>query len=214
MKSFLGFWKKYSYVMLISFIMLGLLDLRIGIIAIICMVAPVILSIFKGRFWCGNLCPRGNFYDNIVSKFSGTKKIPRLLKSKYFRIFIIVTMFTMFGFGIKNNWGNPYGIGMVFYRMIVVTTLVGVVLSFIFNHRTWCSFCPMGSTASVISHFRGDKKKTLNVDSNCVSCRICEKKCAIGIVPYEYKGNALTHPDCIQCGECVTVCPKKSIGYN
>ncbi len=25
--------------------------------------------------------------------------------------------------------------------------------------------------------------------------------CSLGIVPYEYKGNILSHPDCIQCDE-------------
>lgn len=56
-------WKKYSFTLLIAFIVLGMFDLRFAIVAGICMVAPIVVSIFKGRFWCGNLCPRGNFYD-------------------------------------------------------------------------------------------------------------------------------------------------------
>lgn len=158
MKGFLKLWKKYSFVLLIAFVLLGLLDLRFAVAAVICMVAPVIVSIFKGRFWCGNLCPRGNFYDNVVSKFSNKKKAPKFLKSYYFRSLVIIFMMTMFTLGIKKNWGNLYGIGMVFYRIIVVTTI-------------------------------------------------------IGIVPYEYKGDLLSHPDCIQCGKCVSACPKKAIGY-
>ncbi|WML37285.1 4Fe-4S binding protein [Clostridium sp. OS1-26] len=212
MNKFLKLWKKYSFILLIAFIILGLFDLRLASIAIICMIAPIIVSIFKGRFWCGNLCPRGNFYDNIVSKFSNKKKVPKFLKSKYFRSLIIVSMFTIFTLGIKKNWGNLYGIGLVFYRMIVVTTLVGIVLSFFYNQRTWCHFCPMGSIAAFISKFR-KSKNVLQVSSTCVSCKICKKKCSLGIVPYEYKGDLLSHPDCIQCGKCVTSCPRKSIGY-
>lgn len=33
---------------------------------VICMLAPVLLAPFKGRYWCGNFCPRGSFYDNVI----------------------------------------------------------------------------------------------------------------------------------------------------
>ena len=59
MKSILNYWKKYSYIILIAFIIIGLFDFRIGLIATLCMFAPIVVSFFKGRFWCGNLCPRG-----------------------------------------------------------------------------------------------------------------------------------------------------------
>lgn len=213
MKKFLELWKKYSFVMLIAFIIMGLIDLRFALLAVICMVAPIIVSITRGRFWCGNLCPRGSFYDNVVSKFSNNRKVPKFLKSYYFRAIVVVVMMSMFAMGIKQNLGNLYGIGMVFYRMIVVTTIIGIVLSLFYNHRTWCHFCPMGTIASVISKFRKNKK-VLEVSSSCVSCKICEKKCPLGIVPYDYKGNVLDHPDCIQCGKCASVCPKKAIGYD
>ncbi len=213
MNKFLVLWKKYSFVILMMFILLGLFDARIALLAIICMVSPIIVSLFKGRFWCGNLCPRGSFYDNVVSKFSNKRKVPKFLKSYYFRAIVFVGMMTMFGLGIKQNLGNLYGIGMVFYRMIVVTTIIGIVLSLFYNHRTWCNFCPMGSVASIISKFK-KSKKVLQVSSSCVSCKMCEKKCPLGIVPYEYKGDILSHPDCIQCGQCVSVCPKNAVGYD
>ncbi|MDF2614333.1 MAG: 4Fe-4S ferredoxin iron-sulfur binding domain protein [Clostridia bacterium] len=191
---------------------ISLFDFRLGVAAIICMIAPIILALFKGRYWCGNLCPRGNFYDQVVSKFSGKRKVPNILRSSFFRVLVILFMFTMFALGIKKNWGDFYGIGMVFYRMIIVTTLIGVILSLFYNYRTWCHFCPMGSIASFVSKLR-KSKKVLKISSACVTCKLCEKKCPIGIVPYEYKGDLLSHPDCIQCGKCVTACPKDLIGY-
>lgn len=215
MKNFKALWKKYSYLILLIFLTIGIFDFRIGIIAMACMLGPIILSIFKGRYWCGNICPRGSFYDNVVSNFSAKKNPPKFLKSKYFRAIITLGLLSMFTSGIIKHWGDLYAIGFIFYRLIVVTTLVGIILSFFFNHRTWCNFCPMGSIAAFISYFKNKKNKAhlLQIGRSCVSCKLCEKKCSMGIVPYDYKEDALTSADCIQCGQCVTACPKKVISY-
>ncbi|CAH2212087.1 4Fe-4S binding protein [Tepidibacter aestuarii] len=213
MNNLLRVWKKYGYILLLIFIVAGLFDKRIALAAVICMVGPLVFAFFnKGRFWCGNICPRGSFFDNIISKFSNNKPVPKLLKSNIFRVLVIIFLFYMFGSGIYKNWGNTAGIGMVFYRIIVVTTLVGICLSFFYNYRSWCNFCPMGSMTAFISYLKKDKE-VLNVSSSCVSCRLCEKKCPMGIVPYNYKENKLDHPDCIQCGKCMTCCPKNAINY-
>ncbi|MCX7715782.1 MAG: 4Fe-4S binding protein [Clostridia bacterium] len=213
MEKVLKLWKKYSYLILIIFIIMGLFDFKIATFAVVCMAAPIIVSFFKGRFWCGNLCPRGSFYDSVVQIFSNKKKVPQILKSNIFRIVIVIFMMSMFGVGIYKNWGNLYGIGMVFYRMIVATTIVGIILSLFYNQRTWCHFCPMGTIASVISSFR-KSKYVLHISTNCVSCKICARECPMGIMPYEYREGILSHPDCIQCGECVRVCPKDAAGYD
>jgi polyferredoxin len=187
--------------------------MRFALAAVICMVGPIIVSFWKGRYWCGNLCPRGSLYDNLISKISRKRKIPRLFKSIYLRIFMVVFILTMFCYGVYQNWGNVYGIGMVFYRIIVITSIVGIILGMIYNQRTWCSFCPMGTIAAFIAKKR-KSSRVLQISSSCVSCKLCEKKCPLDIVPYNYKGNILNHPDCIQCGQCVKACPKKAIGYN
>ena len=216
MKSILTYWKKYSYILLIAFIIIGIFDFRIGLIATICMLAPIVVSFFKGRFWCGNLCPRGSFYDNLVSKFSQKKKVPKFLKSPYFRTIIALFVITMFTTSMVRNWGNLYGMGFAIYRLIVITTIIGVVLSLFYNERTWCNFCPMGSIAALISRFKNKKNGSalLKVDTTCVSCKICAKSCPMGISPYEYKDDSAIHQsDCIQCSRCVYKCPKKSIKY-
>ncbi|QHI71421.1 4Fe-4S binding protein [Aminipila terrae] len=212
LKNFQKLWKKYSFILLLIFIFLSLFDFRFAVAAGVCMAAPVILAIFKGRYWCGNICPRGSFYDHVVSRFSNKRKVPEFFKSYIFRAFILTAMMTMFTLGVRDNWGDLYGIGFVFYRMIVITTVIGITFSLFYNHRTWCHFCPMGTLASLISVLRKNKK-VLHVSDDCVSCKICEKQCSLGIIPYKYKGSAINHADCIQCGKCVISCPKKSISY-
>lgn len=208
-------WKKYSYTLLLGFIVLGMFDLRVGLSAIICMLAPVVLSIWKGRFWCGNICPRGNFYDRVMINFKGKRRVPRFFRSAWFRTLVTLFMLTVFTAGITRNWGNPYGIGMVLYRLIVVTTIIGIVLGLFFKNRTWCSFCPMGSLAALTGYFRNKKnsRNMLQVSSSCVNCKICARKCPMDIEPYEYKNGSITHHDCIQCASCAYACPKGSIKY-
>lgn len=70
------------------------------------------------------------FFDNVIVNFSRKNKVPSFLKSRIFRTVVVIFMFYMFGSGIYKNWGNAIGIGMVFYRMIVITTFIGIILSF------------------------------------------------------------------------------------
>lgn len=212
MSLFLKAWKKYSFILLFVFLVAGLIDKRFALAAILCMTAPVIISFSKGRFWCGNLCPRGSFYDSVLSKISAHKRVPAVLKSWYFRTAVFLFMMSMFTIGIRKNWGNAAGTGSVFYRMIVITTFAGILLSFLYNQRTWCHFCPMGTLAALISSLQ-KKRHVLRVSNECISCKLCEKKCAFSLRPYTYKGTALNAADCIQCGKCAEICPKKAIGY-
>lgn len=207
-----NFWSNYSYIILILFLGLGLVDFRFSIVAIVCMLAPIVFALMgKGRYWCGNICPRGNFYDRVVSRFSNNKKSAKFFRSPYFRGIIIILMFYMFGKGVYSSWGNLYGIGMVFYRMIVVTTLVGIFLSLFYNSRIWCNFCPMGSLAALITHLKKEKSH-LKINSSCVSCKICDKKCPMDIAPYKYKDEGIiNNVDCIKCGKCAIACPKNYI---
>lgn len=205
------FWKKYSFLFFFAFLVAGLFDFRFALVAIICMVGPVTMAFFKGRFWCGNICPRGGLYDRVVSKFSGKRKPARFFTSAFFRAFIVIFIVSMFSLSIyftPEKTGES--IGKIFYRIIVATTVVGVVLSFFFNHRTWCAFCPMGTLSSLAARVNR-RRNRLEVTSACVSCTLCEKTCPMGLVPSDYKGDRLHHPDCTQCGDCVGVCPKNAI---
>lgn len=206
-----NYYKKYGYSLLIIFLIASLFDMRFALAAIICMLAPVLFALLgKGRYWCGNYCPRGNFYDNILLRFSPKRKVPKFLKSGMFRLFMVCFIMANFGIGLYKNWGDLYGIGAVFYRIIVITTLIAVVLGFIYNERTWCNFCPMGTISHMITKVKG-RKVNLSVSGSCVSCGLCSKECPMGISPKDYKDNTINNPDCILCQKCVYKCPKKSI---
>ena len=137
--------------MLIFIIIGGFFEPKISLLAIPCMVLPIVTSFFKARYYCNHICPRGSLYDNILSN---NKRMPRVLSSNIFRILVIIIMFTVFGIGIKNNWGDIDGISLVFHKMVIATTSIGIFLSLFYNHRSWCAFCPMGSIASFISKMK------------------------------------------------------------
>jgi|BioPla2DNA2_1021312.scaffolds.fasta_scaffold08034_6 ferredoxin-type protein NapH len=85
-------WKRYSFFLLFLLLILSFFNPIWAIAASLCMISPLVISIFKGRYWCGNLCPRGSFYDNLLSKVSNNKPVPGIFKSKLFRYAIVIFM--------------------------------------------------------------------------------------------------------------------------
>lgn len=51
--------------------------------------------------------------------------------------------------GIANAGGNLVAIGLVFVRLVSLTTAIAIVLGYIYSQRTWCGFCPMGFLATL-----------------------------------------------------------------
>ena len=202
------------YWIIIAYIIVGWFYPIIGLLALICMIGPVVTSIKKGRWWCGNVCPRGNMYDRLLSKYSPHRTIPEFVRTFGFRLFMVLFIFSMFGIQLAfvESWSD---VGRVFWRIIVMTTVVGVVLSFIYAPRTWCSFCPMGTisrwvapkTAPVPSGFTN-----IHVSSACqMKCKSCARVCPMQLTQYDSRGQeaGYMHPDCIKCGKCTLACPTK-----
>lgn len=201
-------WKKYGFSILILYLLAGFFIWpALGVAALVCMVAPVVLAPFIGRKWCGLYCPRGSLWDSVFAKINPRKQIPGWAKATWFRIFMIAVIFAAFGIQMYYAWPNLAAISLVFLRIIFITTIVGAVLALIYSPRTWCNICPMGTLASWFS--KG--KKPLQVDNSCVNCKLCAKACPMQLEPYRGKGTQFTDPDCIKCEQCIAVCPKKSL---
>lgn len=203
------------YWILIVYLIIGAFYPIIGLLALVCMIAPIAFSLRRGRWWCGNACPRGNFYDRVLSKYSPHKPIPAFLRSKGWRVFMLFVIFTMFGVQMYFAWGDINAIGRVFWNIILATTVVGVVLSFIYAPRTWCSFCPMGTLSSWVSPQKTplpDGFINIRVSDRCqMKCKSCARVCPMQLTPYDSRGEETGYldPDCIKCGKCVTACPIK-----
>ena len=203
------------YWIIISYIILGWFFPVVGLIAFICMIGPVLTSIWKGRYWCGNICPRGNMYDRLLSKYSPHRSIPKFVRTFGFRLFMVFFIFAVFTVQMYFAWGDWGAMGRVFWKIIVMTTIVGVILSFIYAPRTWCSFCPMGTLSSWVA----PKKQPLSscyssvhVEATCeMKCKNCARVCPMQLTPYDSRGqeSGYMHPDCLKCGKCILACPLK-----
>lgn len=203
------------YWILLVYLVVGYFYPVIGFLAVICMIAPVAFAVRKGRWWCGNACPRGNLYDRLLAKYSPHKPIPAFVRTKEFRIFMVMFIFTMFGIQMYRAWGDWGDMGRVFWTIILITTIVGVVLSFIYAPRTWCSFCPMGTLSAWVTP-QGDRLpanyRRITVGEKCTTkCKLCSAVCPMQLKPYESRNdeNGLLNPDCIKCGRCIKGCPLK-----
>jgi len=109
--------------------------------------------------------------------------------------------------------------GFVFWKIILLTTIVGITLSFIYAPRTWCSFCPMGSLSSWVAPKKAPLPKvykSIHVSSLCEEkCKLCARVCPMQLTPYSSRGEQLgyLHPDCLKCRKCEKACPTKIIKY-
>jgi ferredoxin-type protein NapH len=168
-------------------------------------------GLFNGRYVCGNLCPRGSFFDRLIWRISLGKTIPAFMRDMPLRWVILVAMMGFMVFRIWQNPGDWHHWGKTFWVMCVVTTAIGVVLGAVVHPRMWCAFCPMGTMQSAI----GGHRNQLGIDVKlCRECHVCEKACPIqlSIVQDKSKGR-LQSRDCLKCPECISVCPTKALGW-
>lgn len=201
------------YWIIIAYLIIGVFYPIVGWLALVCMLGPVTFSVRWGRWWCGNACPRGNFFDRVLSKYSPHKPIPTFLRTKVWRAFMVMFIFTMFGVQMYFAWGDWAAMGKVFWNIILVTSIVAVVLAFVFAPRTWCSFCPMGTLSSWVApsvgHLPNGFPSIMVSDSCTTKCKMCARVCPMQLNPYESRGckDGFLHPDCIKCGKCTYACP-------
>jgi polyferredoxin len=132
-----------------------------GIAAVACMAAPVLTAFFSGRKWCGSYCPRGSFLDFFLKEIRAPFIHSRFFKRKTVKWTFFALMMAAFGAQLSFAFIRNESAGMIFIRMVTVTSIIAVVLGALFGRRTWCAVCPMGTLAGIASR----KRKTSPVPS-------------------------------------------------
>lgn len=221
--------REYGWIITLLVAIGGLWQPKLGLIVLFIMAGLVITSFFKGRYWCGNICPHGSVFDKLLLPISKVKELPKFLKSKYMGIgFFLFFMynFTRKMLGVFNSWGT-YDfldrLGLLFSNTYLMVLIIGGGLSILINPRTWCQFCPMG-TMQKLSYKLGnkmginqktEKKLTIADKSLCYNCGKCSKVCPFQLEPHlEFSDkNQFDNTDCIKCSTCVENCPAKILSF-
>ncbi len=179
----------------------------LGFVVPIAMLVGMVGGLLRGRYVCGNLCPRGAFLDRILSKASPKKDIPAFLRHPYLRAFMFVFLIGILTLQISKDPQNLMHWGFSFWLICFVTTILALMLGFIWHYRAWCYLCPIGSFSALV----GGHKRFLAIDEErCKGCLLCENVCPLNLkVASKANNNEIKNRDCLQCLECVDSCPKR-----
>jgi ferredoxin-type protein NapH len=191
-------------VLIISIV--GIFYPKLGYFLLLVFATLIIIAPFRGRWFCGNLCPRGSFVDFWLGPISRKVKIPSFLKGMWFRVPIFVALMGFMVFRIIQTQGVVDKVGMVFVTLCILTTSAAILFGVIIAPRAWCSFCPMGTMQRAL----GGGRYQLKVDRElCIECGKCQKVCPMQLPVNEI----LDKPDCIKCARCVEACPKDALRF-
>jgi ferredoxin-type protein NapH len=184
----------------------GIFYPKLGYFLLLVFASLMLIAPFRGRWFCGNLCPRGSFVDFWLAPVSRRVRIPSSLRSMWLRVPIFFVLMGFMAFRIIQTQGIVDKVGMVFVTLCILTTSIAILFGVAIAPRTWCSFCPMGTLQRAL----GGSKYQLKMDRTlCIDCGKCEKVCPMQLPVREIMAN----PDCIKCARCVDGCPKRALSF-
>ncbi len=217
--------KKLAWLAVPTIAVGGLFYPPLGLAVLLIMLALITISLFRGKYWCGNFCPHGSMFDVLLMRISAVLKIPPIFRSPALKWgffgFFMVMFGVRLGIGVTALGDRPVldRLGEVFVRQyLIFPTLAGLALAIFLNPRTWCTICPMGTMQEIV--YRAgkrlgvpetiDSKLTWTDPARCTKCGNCSRVCPMQLHPYralEQGDTDAFHQACIRCSTCVEHCP-------
>ena len=194
----------------------------------------LLLTFVFGRIYCSVICPMGVFQDLVirVRKLLSPKarkpkrhfvKEPRIVRYGVLALVIVTALtfsqllltvlapYSAYGRMVRSIVGLSHGESLAPALLITAaaTLVVICVCAWIWG-RGWCNtVCPVGSVLGLVSRFSLFK---VSIDqSQCVSCRKCEKGCKSSCIDIDT--HTIDHSRCVDCFDCLDSCPKGGIKF-
>lgn len=194
----------------------------------------LLLTFVFGRIYCSVICPMGVFQDLVirVRKLLSPKarkpkrhfvKEPRIVRYGVLALVIVTALtfsqllltvlapYSAYGRMVRSIVGLSRGESLAPALLITAaaTLVVICVCAWIWG-RGWCNtVCPVGSVLGLVSRFSLFK---VSIDqSQCVSCRKCEKGCKSSCIDIDT--HTIDHSRCVDCFDCLDSCPKGGIKF-
>ena len=194
----------------------------------------LLLTLVFGRIYCSVICPMGVFQDLVirVRKLLSPKgrkpkrhfvKEPRIVRYGVLALVIVTALtfsqllltvlapYSAYGRMVRSIVGLSRGESLAPALLITAaaTLVVICVCAWIWG-RGWCNtVCPVGSVLGLVSRFSLFK---VSIDqSQCVSCRKCEKGCKSSCIDIDT--HTIDHSRCVDCFDCLDSCLKGGIKF-
>jgi polyferredoxin len=203
-----------AYKWLLAFVVAAVLLLgwrfpAFGFVVPAAMAAGMGGGFLRGRWVCGNLCPRGSLLDTWLGALP-RRPLPEGLTRPVVRWGVLAALIGLMVVQLAVDPGNWRHWGIVFWRMCLVTTTAALALAFTYAARGWCRICPVGTVAARA----GGEKLPLRIAPSCRACGRCEQACPMqfAIAVHRHAGR-LSERDCLKCSTCVKACPSRALGW-
>lgn len=219
-----------------------------GITMVTFVVFIVLFTAAFGRLFCGWVCPQTNFMEMLFrrieyaiegdapqqkaldkSEWNSTKIFKKALKHFVFYMisFVIANYFLAYIIGVEELWAmmkSPFNNLGTLAGLIVFTYVFYAVYAF-FREQACTVVCPYGRLQGVLldknsvvvayDYKRGEtrakfKKNEERTDGDCIDCHQCVKVCPTGI---DIRNG--TQLECINCTACIDACDHmmESVGF-
>lgn len=145
----------WSWIIMIVFLALSVLDLRFGLGAVLCMTIPMIHALRgHGKIHCSHYCPRGSLFGKFLQRISLRNSLPAFMRTTVFKNALLSLMVIMLTISLSHNHDSIQAIGMALFRFMAASLAVGLLLGVFYQPRSWCQVCPMGHATSIIATYQ------------------------------------------------------------
>ena len=197
--------------------------------SLIFIVAVTVVSFFAGRVFCGWICPGGAVQEILFPandrRLKGGKGDWIKYAAAVLWIGVLLGLFFRAGglraveplFGIEGGLSLTTPLSYVIFYIAMGGI---VVFSLLLGRRPLCRYGCLLAPFMIAGRWAAKKAPIPHLHlegepDKCIDCKLCTKNCPMSLdVNAMVRRGGMFSPECISCGACVDVCPKRAISFS